>query len=122
MVQYFTFICIPSLRIEIFRSEIKKRTVIAIFKAGDKHKSSKYSPISLLPQFSKIFEKKYVRMDNLITKHNTLSEQIYDFRKNYISSFTLVEFVERLASTSEKEQYAIGIFLDIKKLSTVVEK
>ena len=70
----------------------------------------------MLPQFSKILEKIfYTRLDDFITKHNVLYEQQYGFRANRTTSFALTEFVEETTTPIGNKEYAVGVFLDLKK-------
>ena len=65
------------------------------------------------------------RLNDLITKHNILSDQQYGFRANRTTLLALMEFVEEITTAIEKKEYVIGIFLDLKKkkhltLSTMI--
>lgn len=55
--QPLTFILNSSTKTCIFPDEMKIAKVVPIFKNGDREHVSNYRPISLLPIFSKIFEK-----------------------------------------------------------------
>ncbi len=101
---------------------MKIAKVIPIYKTGNRHELSNYRPVSLLPQFSKILEKiMYSRLNDFITKHNILSDQQYGFRANRTTSLALMEFVEEITSAIENKEYAIGIFLDLKKAFDTVD-
>ena len=74
---------------------MKIAKVIPIYKSGNRHELSNYRPVSLLLQFSKILEKiMYSRLNDFITKHNTLSDQQYGIRANRTTSLALMEFVK----------------------------
>ena len=53
-----THICNLSFKNGIFPENIKTAKIIPIFKSGDREDCTNYRPISLLPQISKILEKK----------------------------------------------------------------
>jgi hypothetical protein len=56
---------------------------IPVFKSGDKLDISNYRPISLLPAFSKVFEKViYSRLCQLLTQNKILANDQYGFRNN----------------------------------------
>uniref|UniRef100_A0A671WXI2 Reverse transcriptase domain-containing protein n=1 Tax=Sparus aurata TaxID=8175 RepID=A0A671WXI2_SPAAU len=63
----------------------------------------------------------YSRLNDFITKHNILSDQQYGFRANRTTSLALMEFVEEITSAIENKEYAIGIFLDLKKAFDTVD-
>jgi hypothetical protein len=52
-----TKICNQSLSSRIFPEYLKYSDIKPIYNNGDKHKVTNYGPISLLPSFSKMFEK-----------------------------------------------------------------
>ena len=48
---------------------MKLAKVVPIFKNGDRHSMDNYRPVALLPQFSKILEKLFIKqLDNFIEK------------------------------------------------------
>ena len=62
--------------------ELKIAKVIPVYKAGAKNEFSNYRPISILPFFSKIFEKiVYTRLINYLNKEDILTPSQYGFRK-----------------------------------------
>lgn len=46
-----------------------------------------------------------------------LREQQYRFRTTRTTSLALIEIVEEILSTTENNEYTVGTFLDIKKVS-----
>jgi len=67
----------------------KFSTVKTIFKEGNKNFIAKYRPVSLLPSFSKIFEKvihththTHTRLYQHCTESNILSKHQYGFQLN----------------------------------------
>ncbi len=118
----FTHICNQSLQTGICPEKMKIAKVNPIFKAGDKHQFSNYRPVFLLSQFSKILEKLfYLRMDDFITKHGVLCEQQYGFRANRTTSYAVLEFVKGITKAVENKEYAVGVFLDLKKAFDIVD-
>ena len=66
----------------IFPSALKTARVCPVFKSGDRANVNNYRPISVLPSFSKIFEKLvYSRLVSYLEKHSILSDSRYEFRK-----------------------------------------
>ena len=62
-------ICNLSFSKGVFPDVMKIARVIPLFKSGYKHVFTNYRPVSLLPQFSKIFERLFNnRLDSFIEK------------------------------------------------------
>ncbi len=100
---------------------MKTAKVIPIFKNGDCHCFSNYRPISLLSQFS-ILEKVFVRrIDNFIDKHKLLSDHQFGFRTNRSTSMAVMELVEEISSSMDKNEYTVGVFLDLKKAFDTID-
>jgi len=75
----------------IFPERLKYAVIKSIFKNGDRNNVSNYKPISLLPAFSKVFEKVlYVRMHQHLINNDILVEDQFGFRPN--SSTTAATF------------------------------
>jgi len=84
IIKPLTHVCNVSFRTGIFPDQMKVAKVIPLFKAGNKNDLSNYRPVSLLPQFSKILEKRFVkRLDRFINKYNILIEQQYGFQAKH---------------------------------------
>ena len=111
-----THICNLSFQTGSFPNQMKIAKVIPLHKNGNKHHFTNYRPVSLLPQFSKILEKLFnSRLDSFLDNFNILSESQYGFRTNRSTSQALLESIERITEATDNQQYAIGIFIDLKK-------
>uniref|UniRef100_A0A3P8T4U6 Reverse transcriptase domain-containing protein n=1 Tax=Amphiprion percula TaxID=161767 RepID=A0A3P8T4U6_AMPPE len=109
----FTYICNKSFQTGIFPDRMKMAKVVPIYKNGDKHILSNYRPVSLLPQFSKIL---FVnRLDAFMEKYELLSDHQYGFRSNRSTSLAVMELVENISTAIDKKQYAVGVFVDLRK-------
>ena len=100
----------------IFPNDMKVAKVIPIFKDKDNRIISNYRPISLLPSFSKIFERlvynrvyKYLKINSLLTSSQ------FGFQKNVSTEFAILELQNRLISKMSKNEWCIGVFLDLSK-------
>jgi hypothetical protein len=65
----------------IFSERLKYAVIKLVFQSGDRNDVSSYRPISLLPAFSKVFEKVlYVRMYQHLIHNNILVDEKFGFR------------------------------------------
>jgi hypothetical protein len=77
-----TYIINKSLATGIYLTRLKFSIVKPIFKSGDKLNISNYRPISLLPAFSKVFEKViYSRFYQHLTHNKVLTNDQYGLEK-----------------------------------------
>ena len=96
--------------------ELKIANVVPIFKKGDATLISNYRPISVLPVFSKIFEKLvYSRLTKYIDKHNILTNYQFGFKKGYSTYMALTILIDKITSAMDKGEHIIGLFLDFAK-------
>jgi Notch-like protein len=76
-------ICNKVLAIGNFPERLKFLLVKSIYKSGDKCSPVNYRPISLLPSFSKIFEKVMLnRLCDRMNRNSILNEYQYGFRSD----------------------------------------
>ena len=74
-----TYLINLSINQGIFPDELKIAKVLPIYKSDDKHLIQNYRPISVLPFFSKIFEKNILNH----LENNILYDNQFGFRKNH---------------------------------------
>lgn len=95
---------------------IKIARVCPVYKNGDNCEFTNYRPISILPSFSKIFEKlMYTRLTDYLTKYAVLSSNQYGFRTKHDTSMAVIEMVDKISDAIDNREYAIGIFIDLSK-------
>ena len=102
----------------VFPQALKTAKVVPIFKKGARDEVSNYRPISVLPFFSKIFEKlMYVRLNNYITKENILFPSQHGFQHGHSSYMPQVSrpMQDKISNAIENNEFSIGIFLDLAK-------
>ena len=99
---------------------MKIAKVIPIYKGkGEKYLFTNYRPISLLPVFSKIVEKMiYSKHFDFLVRYQILFKSQYGFRKGRNTSHATIDFLQTVEKAFEDQEYAIGIFCDLSKLST----
>ena len=72
--------------------------------------------MSLLNIFGKVFEKLvYIQMMNFIDKHKIVFVYQYGFRKKHSTSLALIDIVDKIKFALDKDDYAMGIQLDVTK-------
>ena len=100
----------------IFPDLCKVAKVIPIYKKENPLLCSNYRPISLLPIFSKIFEKIiYKRMFCYLTKNNFIYKRQFGFRENHSTNHALISITETIKADIDKGNVVGGIFLDLQK-------
>ena len=105
-----------SINTGIFPKLLKISKVCPVYKDGEKKLFSNYRPISLLPSFSKVYEKViFSRMISFITKKSILIENQYGFRENHSSYMALLDLQDKITSALDKQKFALGIFVDLQK-------
>ena len=100
----------------VFPDVFKIAEVIPLYKGGDKHILGNYRPISLLPQFGKIFEKAIAkRLTNFLNANNILTSHQFGFRKSFSTELAAVDLYDHLLNKLHEKQYTCAIFLDLAK-------
>jgi hypothetical protein len=100
----------------IFPESLKFAKVCPIYKTGEKTCFSNYRPISILPSFSKIFEKAvFNRFMSFLEINNVLIKNQYGFRQNYSTYMALMEMYDKISFAIDNGKFAIGIFIDLLK-------
>ena len=113
---YLTHLCFLSFEFGIFSECLKVAKVIPIFKTGSRTEVNNYRPISILSNFSKIFEKLIVaRLTNFLKKQNILLDNQYGFRPKLSTTHAMLDVINGISSNMNKTQYTGLIFLDLKK-------
>ena len=90
--------------------------VTALHKKKNRSLPENYRPISLLNIFGKVFEKlAYIQMMDFIDKHKIHFVYQYSFRKKHSTSLALIVIVHKIKFALDKNDYALGLLLDITK-------
>ena len=75
-----------------------------------------YRPISLLPAFSKVFERLiYNRLHSFPEKYNILFSSQYGFRKQSSTKHATLELIDSVVNALNDKQYALAVFIDLSK-------
>lgn len=106
----------------IFPQTLKLAKVVPIHKGGSKTEVKNYRPISLLPTFSKIFEKTmHVRISNFMESNNSLFETQFGFRKGRSCEHALLTAQNELLSSLSKKEIALLLLIDFSKAFDMVD-
>ena len=105
-----------SIMLAKYPGQWKLARVTALYKKKNRSLPENYRPICLLNIFEKVFEKLvYIQMMNFIDKHKILFIYQYGFRKKHSTSLALIDIVDKIKFALDKNDYALGILLDITK-------
>ena len=109
-------ICNLSFDKGIFPSQLKISRVIPVFKKGSKLTMSNYRPISLTNPLGKVLEKlMHSRMVNYLEKFKILYDYQFGFRKNYSTSFAVIDVVNMIQNELFEDKFVLGVFMDLQK-------
>jgi hypothetical protein len=115
-VDILVYLINGSLEQGLFPNELKIANVIPLFKSGDKTLIQNYRPISILPFFSKFYEKvMFNRILEFINHHNILYKLQFGFRHNHSTTDALIYLTDKILAGYDKGEYTIGIFIDFCK-------
>ena len=100
----------------IVPEQFKISIVTPIYKSGDKSNIGNYRPISLINNFSKIFEKCLKdRLLNFLQINNMLSNNQYGFVGGVGTNDALYQLTKQVTDNLENNEKCIGVFLDLAK-------
>ena len=108
--------CNISFSTGIVPDKLKISKVLPIFKSEDSTNFTNNRLISILPCFSKILESAiHRRLMGYLTKHSILNNHQYGFRKKHSTFMAILELTNKIFDLFEKNEFTIGIFIDLKK-------
>ena len=96
--------------------------MIPIYKDGEKHSPSNYRPISILPDFSKIFEK-ILQTDStkFLNKHQIISKCQFGFQEKLSTTDALTDMCLHIQNQQACKKITSGVFIDLKKAFDTVD-
>lgn len=106
----------------IFPNLMKHSKILPLFKNGSKTDPTNFRPISILPAFSKIFEKVILQqLESHFNINKLLHNEQYGFRKNRSTIDAGAALMQHIFSAWENSQDAVGVFCDLSKAFDCVE-
>ena len=109
-----TLIFNTSLQTGVFPSLFKRGNVVPIFKSGPRNEASNYRPISLLPIFSKVFEKAvFPHIYNHV--QNSLDINQHGFVKGHSTVTNLVSYTDYLSTVINNRGQVDSTYLHFSK-------
>ena len=107
-----------SLSAGVVPVNLKYAKVCPVFKEGSRNDFGNYRLISILPSFSKIYEKVvYNRLYGYLAKFNVLTDSQFGFRKDSSTYMAQLNLVDLVSKAIDDQLYSAGIFIDLKKPS-----
>ena len=105
-----------SLTQGIVPDSLKVARICPVFKSGDKAEFTNYRPISILPSFSKFFEKfVYNRLIKYLLEQSILNKNQYGFHSKHDTSMAVIEMVDKISAAIDVNDYSVGLFIDLSK-------
>ena len=100
----------------------KSQKFSLFLKTGDPEKLENYRPISILPAFSKLYEKVvHNRIYKYLTNHNLLYNNQFGFRRNHSTYMALIQLVNNITSAIDNRESTAGVFLDLSKAFDTID-
>lgn len=100
----------------VFPDLMKVSKVLPLFKSGERSDPNNYRPISILPTFSKIFEKiMLMQMQDHFVKHKLFHPKQFGFSKGHSTIDAGVCLVQHIFHAWEQRHDALGVFCDLSK-------
>jgi hypothetical protein len=100
----------------------KTSKIIPLHKGGDKREMSNWRPTSILPLFSKIFEKAlHKKLYSYLNSLGFLCDTQFGFRKSHSTGHAVHHLLDVLNNVSESGSTPLTIFIDFKKAFDTVD-
>ena len=99
-----------------FPSKMKIARVLPLHKGGSKNELNNFRPISILPIFSKIFERVvHNQLYSFLEKFKLLNTNQFGFRKNKSTVQAILDQLEFVYNNLDQSNTVISIFMDFSK-------
>ena len=111
-----------SIETATFLSHLKVAKIFQIYKSGTKADPTNYRPISILPTFSKIFEKHINKhLISFLNKYNLIHENQSGFSPKHSCQTALIKLIDQWMACIDKGDIIGTLFLDFRKAFDLVD-
>ena len=97
----------------LFSEKMKLAKILPIYKSEDEQLVNNYRPISIVPFFSKVFEKiisKYII--EFMDENKLFYCNQFGFRKQHSTCHAIITLVEKVSKALDTGKIVVGVFLD----------
>ncbi len=117
MIAFYLIVIVnTSLTTGVFPENWKHAMVIPLFRKGDLENVSNYRPISLLPIFSKILEKKcFQSAPRLLLNNNLLLNSQHGFRPSLSTESALLKVTDAIYKNMDNTMISLLTLCDLSK-------
>lgn len=106
----------------IFPDLLKIAKICPIYKAKNNQEFTNYRPISLLPSFTKIFEKTvHKRLYAYLIRKQILYESQYGFRIGHSTTNAISELTYAILKGFNENKFTLSVFLDLSKAFDTID-
>jgi hypothetical protein len=111
-----------SFQNSVFPDNLKYAEVKPLFKKGDRHDIDNYRPVSVLPSFSKVFEKLALnQLLNFLESNFLFANEQYGFRKGRSTIAAISDLVDEVSWALDGSHSSMGVFCDLSKAFDCVD-
>ena len=116
IIDYLVTLFNTTIRLGRIPEEWKTAIVVPIFKGGKRDQACNYRPVSLTSAVCKLLERILdIRMKELITEQNGLSDNQHGFRKEFSCETQLLGLERELAEALDEGGRVDAVFIDFAK-------
>ncbi|MEE8341005.1 MAG: reverse transcriptase family protein, partial [Candidatus Neomarinimicrobiota bacterium] len=116
LVPPLTFLINQSLSTGQFPDKLKIAKVTPVYKKDSPNQIDNYRPISLLPAFSKVFERiMHNQLNEYFSSNHLLYDSQYGFRPAHSTELASSELVDRILSIMNSNDIPFSVFMDLSK-------
>ena len=101
----------------IFPDQMKIAKIILMYKSEDRYSINNYRPISILPFFSKMFERlMYNRLLDYVNANNTLYPNQISFRKKHSTYMALLKLIDDISEEIDNKNSSLLFYRPVKSV------